>query len=345
MNFRDMKKVIIIYKLLCLALLVSGQPTLDSSTWNKKVLKSNVYVRAGLVVDSNAIITQDIQADSCDFDYVYSAGDIAVANDLIIELNGNQDYKFTEDAGNAAAIALQGQTSGFNTALYFFPKDGDGSDNVNLGLFAKGSPADRTNSEVLYNLYNAASTEFRVFVQATGSGTVRPLIIYTGTNTDQIKLNTDGSVNMSGDLTVTGDQTLFAYMSFDDSSYVLPMTQNNFSIITNPANTLFTTGITRGITVTGDSIQIITAGNYDITFTMSWSGGNLSDNHAHIFVNGVELSNTGFHRDMTTTNVGDATLVYQGVFAANDWISFRIEDTNSSNDLTLKSGSVKIFKL
>ena len=153
------------------------------------------------------------------------------------------------------------------------------------------------------------------------------------------------NLTAGGDLTVTGTQTLFAYMTFDDSAFVLPITQNVFSIITNPANTLFTAGVTNGITVTGDSIQILTAGTYKILFTMSWSGQNNSDNHAHVFVNGLAIENTGLRRDMTTTGIGDASLICAGVFSANDWISIRIEDVNSSNDLTLRSGSVWVEKM
>jgi hypothetical protein len=137
--------------------------------------------------------TYDIGSYDLRWDSAY-IDDVVITNDLILELNGNQDYKFTEDAGNFAAIALQGQTSGFNTALYFFPKDGDGTDNVNFGLFAKGLPTDRTNSEVLYSLYNAASEEFRLWVQATGTGTVRSLVAYTGNNTNQLRLSSDGSI-------------------------------------------------------------------------------------------------------------------------------------------------------
>jgi hypothetical protein len=332
----------IFYDQIDVGLIRISEATITGATSNLTFTSDTTTFTGNIVASVTG--SQDLGSDAISWDSLY-VDNAVITNELVLEIDSGDSYKFTDVVGSTNILGLQALESGANCALHFFTKDGDGTDNASFVLYGMGTSEDRTNIESVNLLYRSSSTQFELFTNQTGSGTTRPLILYTKGNTDQFKLNTDGSNSMSGDLTVTGDQTLYAYMSFDDSSYVLPITQNVFSIITNPTNTLFTTGITRGITVTGDSVQIVTAGNYDLTYTMSWSGGNLSDNHAHFFVNGVQIQNTGFRRDMTTTNIGDATMVYQGAFSANDWISLRIQDTNSSNDLTLKSGSFKIFKL
>jgi len=56
--------------------------------------------------------------------------------------------------------------------------------------------------------FTTASDKWLMYADNTGTGTVSaPLSIYTGSNTDQILLNTDGSVDINGDLTTTGNIT------------------------------------------------------------------------------------------------------------------------------------------
>jgi len=117
-----------------------------------------------------------------------------------------QDYKFGEIA-TAQALYIQGQTENMTTILDLFSKDGDGTDSTAFNLFAIGTPTQLTNTENATFGWNSVQDRFRFYVHAAGSGTVRPLVLYTGDNTDQLLLNIDGSVSMSGALAVTGELT------------------------------------------------------------------------------------------------------------------------------------------
>ena len=41
------------------------------------------------------------------------------------------------------------------------------------------------------------TTDYRIYTDAAGTGTLRPLNIYTGTNTNQLYLDTDGNIGMN----------------------------------------------------------------------------------------------------------------------------------------------------
>jgi len=69
---------------------------------------------------------------------------------------------------------------------------------VRIGLFGVGLPGSISNREQLAFLYAASGPQFEFFTEAQGTGTLRPLVLYTEGNTDQLKLATDGSVSMSG---------------------------------------------------------------------------------------------------------------------------------------------------
>jgi hypothetical protein len=54
------------------------------------------------------------------------------------------------------------------------------------------------------NIKIESGTTTKFYTQAGGTGTIRPLAIYTGANTTQLVLNTDGTVDVGGALGVTG---------------------------------------------------------------------------------------------------------------------------------------------
>lgn len=114
-----------------------------------------------------------------------------------------QDYKFS---GAGVVLTLQAQTSAQTSALYFFGKDGDGTDSITSNLYGVGTPGSIGTSEYLVRRWNTVTNKYEI---GTGvgvvGGTVRPLSLFTGDNADQILLNTDGTVgigDISGDFTV-----------------------------------------------------------------------------------------------------------------------------------------------
>ena len=129
------------------------------------------------------------------------------ASPTFVGLNFNfasQDYLFTNRGGSF--FILQSQTSNLSPQFEIFTKDGDGvgGENVAISLWGKGTPGDiTTTAEAL--AFNYTPTGCLIYTYAAGSGTVRSLSIYTGTNTTQLVLATNNDIAMSGDLAVTGE--------------------------------------------------------------------------------------------------------------------------------------------
>ncbi len=106
-----------------------------------------------------------------------TTGDLILepAGDIILRPSGaTQDYALTDRSTNLALVA---QTSGVQSTLELFAKDGDGTDSLEYQLVAKGTPADMTNNETVRLMYNAGDTTFQLRTGASGTGTARNLLI------------------------------------------------------------------------------------------------------------------------------------------------------------------------
>jgi len=109
---------------------------------------------------------------------------------------GAQFYTWSTRAG--AFLTQQSQSSSTDHRFELYTKDGDGTDSMSLTLFAKGTPAALTNFEQLRLEYDSADTTFKLLTNAGGTGTIRPLRLFTGANTSQLILNIDGTISTAG---------------------------------------------------------------------------------------------------------------------------------------------------
>ena len=162
---------------------VTGSSSLDGAT---VINNSAAAVDFTVKSDNNAgMFFVDGSADRV------GIGTATPANPLELSLGG-QNWGFSNRSN---ALTLQGQTSGQTAILEMYSEDGDNTDNVGYIAYNLGAPTDISNSESL-NL-QAKTTQSELYTASTGSGTLRPLVLYTGSNTDQLKLNTDASVLLS----------------------------------------------------------------------------------------------------------------------------------------------------
>ncbi len=120
------------------------------------------------------------------------ASQLDVSGDVLLS-GGLQNYLFTD---RSSTLILQSRTAATAFALEMFPLDGDGTDDNNFSLYAIGAPSDITNRERLLIKYEATGTRFEIFSEADGTGTLRPLIVYTEGNSSQVYLETDGNVGI-----------------------------------------------------------------------------------------------------------------------------------------------------
>ena len=155
------------------------------------------------------------------------------------------------------------------------------------------------------------------------------------------------NLEVSGNLTVTGDIGIFGTQGFADSNFTIAMTQDIFYNITNSSSDLYTTGVNIGdLVFTGDSIQVVTAGHYEISYDLSFSGANQDKYHLELFVNNVEQSGKGeTERDMSITDVGVSAASTILNIGAGQWIVLKIKNVQNNNDATLKAGNFTVKKL
>lgn len=117
--------------------------------------------------------------------------------DGILRLSANsatQDYNFSSDAADALTLQAQGAGKAFD--LRMFTEDADGTDNIILTLWGVGKTGATANRERLIFGYLAASLAFEFQSEANGTGTLRPIIIYTEGNSNQLYIGTDGLVGV-----------------------------------------------------------------------------------------------------------------------------------------------------
>ena len=120
-------------------------------------------------------------------------------------LNFNQRYLYTGDS--SGRINIQSKTSGINNLFRNFTNDGDNTDNNIQEIYGLGTPASLTNTEFLQIGYSSSLTGYILKTSSTGTGTVRPLTLQTGTNTDQLKLLSDGTIVLSSTTSSTDIST------------------------------------------------------------------------------------------------------------------------------------------
>lgn len=126
--------------------------------------------------------------------------EIKLTADLLTLDLSAQDYAITQ---RSSLLILQGLLTGNASGLEIFSNDGDGTDTVLFYLYGVGVPSDiNTARERLQILWNSGTSAYEIFTEAKGTGTLRPLVLYTDGNANQLVLNTDGTIDLSGDVTI-----------------------------------------------------------------------------------------------------------------------------------------------
>lgn len=126
-----------------------------------------------------------------------------------------------------------------------------------------------------------------------------------------------------------------ASMYFDDASVPLTMSQNGWVQITNGTNDLFTYDAS-GITASDDSLIIVTAGDYLINASLSFSGTTNADVYEFaVFKNG-ELASPKIERTTTSSDIGNVSLpFYLEELVAGDVLILQMRNTANDFDATL----------
>lgn len=170
-------------------------------------------------------------------------GSVELTYSLAFLSPSSGDYIFD---GDTAHLGLYNATSGQQTQFTLYTNDGDGTDGCFFNIFGVGTIDDHgTNYEKLTIQYGAAAQIYTIKTLAGGTGTARPLYIYTQANTYQISLATSGRVGIGKDpttyaLEVSGEiQPTTGYRSTDGTA----------GLTTSKSWTDETAGVTHSVTV------------------------------------------------------------------------------------------------
>lgn len=156
------------------------------------------------------------------------------------------------------------------------------------------------------------------------------------------KLISDASGNASWELPSFGE------MGFGDSTTTIALTQNTPAWVTNANNDLWSFGATdfsNGVSYSGDSLLIATAGVYQVNIQLSMTGSTGSTIELQLFKNGSQdcpcSSILSLHNNETfSLSYNDITDLADG-----DFLRVFVENTGSSNDVDVLNGKITLHRL
>lgn len=133
--------------------------------------------------------------------------------------------------------------------------------------------------------------------------------------------------------------------SFADSTSTPDLTQNVWAKITNGDNDLYTAIDEDGITMVGDTITIITPGDYMLWANLSFNGNSQDVYHCAFYKNNVI---TAFEMHRKTANNDTGNMALSALFddlAIGDDISIFIRNTANNNDPTFISSQITVLMI
>lgn len=116
-------------------------------------------------------------------------------------LNFNQTYTYTGDS--SGRLNISSGTTAIANRIREFTFDGNNTTDNITEIYGTGKTTSLTNTEFLSLGYLTSTTNYTISTKATGTGTIRPLVLQTGSNTNQMILNNDGSINLNTGLLTT----------------------------------------------------------------------------------------------------------------------------------------------
>lgn len=103
-------------------------------------------------------------------------------------------FTIEEVSNDTNRLGIQSTNAATYSLVDIYSNDGDGTDNVGLAVFAKGTPTDWTPWEVMNFRWDQGNSEFTINTDGSEAG--EPLNIYTKGNRGQLLLNADESVQI-----------------------------------------------------------------------------------------------------------------------------------------------------
>jgi len=182
----------------------------------------------------------------------------------------------------------------------------------------------------------------------SGDGEIKAIVAQAQTNDDNVQDSIDANALLIAtniaDIDTLGSPP-HASLAFEDSAFVIPITQGIFAKVTNTGNDLFTLIDADDMTAAGDTMTVIKPGTYLVMAGLSFSGSASDVWEFAVFKNGVKAS-AKMERSTSQTDIGAVPLpFYMEDLEAGDDLSLRITNTASSDDATVVACSWVTWRL
>ncbi len=253
-------------------MLVSSPVTLTGATigWDSTLIDATTWSDG-----TNATNQWDFDVSGTDHTMTAGSGVMTFSHDIsadkLILTDPSQDWKFIGRSGETP-LWLESQT--LNTPVIFriASKSADGGDDVQIQIWGEGGVDDITDRERMLIGWDTGTSQYQIQIESDGAGTtLRPLVLFTEGNTDQIKLNTNGTVELNADVSgltkLVVDNLTFNGNSIVSDTATVRIGSTGLDIITTGF------GDTTLQPVSGNFLLLKTLGGENITFDAGDAGG------------------------------------------------------------------------
>lgn len=285
--------------------------TTEGGIVNTKPTAPNFVIRIGWAINSmsNGSILVNIS--------VYGDG----SNNTFIDQDVTSGSSPTFDGTNFTAIAVDTITGDIATTQV-----AGFQDSVTANTNVTANTVHRTSDGSDHTFINQDVT-------STGSPTFS-----TATITNNIQISGDTLFNGTDTITITEiaiNRRAYADLHATDSSITLDMTQNTYTQVTNPSNTLLIADHVKNITSGGDSLVIIIAGTYRIDTHISIEG-NASDVYEGVVaIDNVPNNNHKFTHKTASNDVVDMSFAGFYSLTVDQSVKMVLRNTSNNNDATI----------
>ena len=245
--------------------------------------------------------------------------------------SSSQNYIFSTRTIPDTSMVLQSLSSGSSFNLDLYTLDQDGTDDIKIKMY--GSGGDNTlNYDNLELGYNSSDTSYRIKTVALGTGIIRKLVLGTPSHTDQLSLNTDGTITLSS--TVVSDSSTNGAFKLS-GGIAISLITNSVSKLNGGALTVSGGGAFNKDLYIGGQLNVVSITNSTSTSTGSAVFGGGIGISGNLFSTGKFVSS---YIGSDAINISSVFILNTSTLSITSTASLSI--SNTANSVSTASGSI-----